>query len=250
MNYYPYCVYTIVNGEVLDSVALDRRSLIHTERKRWVTAASYLSDAKSKDEHIPVLLGDARDCSKLLYWGLLKKIEVHETGTTYEVDLLRPFLSGHAPQELVLSKSEEHIAPGFIRPYALCRTPAFLDESSTASGTFLSPEEGPVPETYFEGSALRITVNSYERSVTARNICIKHYGCICSVCGFNFENTYGAIGHGFIQVHHVKPLAEIGERYAVDPIADLRPVCPNCHAMLHTSSPAMSIEELKKLIRK
>lgn len=204
MNYYPYCVYTIANGDILDAVALDRRPLIHTEKKKWATAASYLIDAKFSGEHIPVLLGDARTCSKLLYWGLLRTITIHEAGTTYEVDLLRPLPPGHTPQELILAASGKNIAPGFIRPYALCHTPEFLSAPPPDSGAFLSPEEGPVPETYVEGSALRVTVNSYERSPAARRRCIEHYGCLCSVCGFNFENTYGEVGRGFIHVHHVQ----------------------------------------------
>jgi len=31
-------------------------------------------------------------------------------------------------------------------------------------------------------------------------------------------------------------------------ILDLRPVCPNCHAMLHKRTPAISIEELQGLM--
>jgi 5-methylcytosine-specific restriction protein A len=56
------------------------------------------------------------------------------------------------------------------------------------------------------------------------------------------------LGEGFIHVHHLKPLAQIGEQYELDPINDLRPVCPNCHAMLHRASPALSIDALRALI--
>jgi hypothetical protein len=48
----------------------------------------------------------------------------------------------------------------------------------------------------------------------------------------------------------LRPLAEIGKQYKVDPIADLRPVCPNCHAVLHTRIPAYSIQEVRALIRR
>ncbi len=41
------------------------------------------------------------------------------------------------------------------------------------------------------------------------------------------------------------PLSEIGQEYKVDPINDLRPVCPNCHTMLHKQNPPLAIEELK-----
>jgi hypothetical protein len=36
-----------------------------------------------------------------------------------------------------------------------------------------------------------------------------------------------------IHVHHLRPQSSIGKRYRVNPIADLRPVCPNCHMVLH-----------------
>jgi predicted HNH restriction endonuclease len=91
-------------------------------------------------------------------------------------------------------------------------------------------------------------VNSYERNPAARRACIAHYGTGCSVCGFNFGQVYGDLGEGYIHVHHLRDLATIGTEYEVDPIADLRPVCPNCHAMLHRETPAMSIEELKEII--
>jgi Predicted restriction endonuclease len=68
------------------------------------------------------------------------------------------------------------------------------------------------------------------------------------VCGFDFEKRYGAIGVGFIHVHHLVDIASIGGRYQVDPVRDLRPVCPNCHAMLHREKPALSIQELKRQI--
>lgn len=100
-----------------------------------------------------------------------------------------------------------------------------------------------------EGALLRITVNRYERDLVARQKCIEHYGSVCVVYGFDFEKRYGAIGAGFIHVHHLVDIASIGGRYQVDPVRDLRPVCPNCHAMLHQERPAMSIDILKRKIK-
>lgn len=34
----------------------------------------------------------------------------------------------------------------------------------------------------------------------------------------------------------------------IDPISDLRPVCPNCHAMLHKKNPPYTIDELREII--
>ncbi len=101
-----------------------------------------------------------------------------------------------------------------------------------------------------EGVKKRVIVNSYERNSEAREKCIKHYGYSCSVCGFDFEKEYGEIGKQFIHVHHLIPLSEIREEYKVDSIKDLRPVCPNCHAMLHRKNPPYTIDDLKSIIKK
>lgn len=100
-----------------------------------------------------------------------------------------------------------------------------------------------------EGKKKTVTVNAYERNSIARNICISHYGPQCLVCGIDFEKVYGKIGRGFIHVHHVLELSSIKAEYKVRPIEDLRPVCPNCHAMLHRKKPAYTIDELKYLMK-
>jgi predicted HNH restriction endonuclease len=75
-----------------------------------------------------------------------------------------------------------------------------------------------------------------------------HYGSTCAAYGFNFGVVYGELAKGFIHVHHIKQLSEIGEEYEVDPIADLRPVCPNCHEVLHLGGKCRTIEEAKSLL--
>jgi|TARA_B110000261_G_scaffold154219_1_gene185617 5-methylcytosine-specific restriction enzyme A len=101
--------------------------------------------------------------------------------------------------------------------------------------------------TYSEGKAKKVLVNSYERNPHARKKCIEHYGLNCQVCDFNFEDKFGELGRNFIHVHHIVDISTIGNKYSVDPITDLVPVCPNCHAMLHKKKPAYSVEELKKI---
>lgn len=98
---------------------------------------------------------------------------------------------------------------------------------------------------YTEGTPSQITQTKYERNPYARKKCIEHYGTSCSVCGFNFEQIYGEIGKNFIHVHHLTQVAKVGKTYSVDPVKDLRPVCPNCHAMIHRRKDAITIEELK-----
>lgn len=99
-----------------------------------------------------------------------------------------------------------------------------------------------------EGALNRVVSSQYERNPAARLACFEHYGAICFICGFSFEAVYGKLGHGFIHVHHLTPVSSMGQEYKVDPIKDLRPVCPNCHAMLHRKDPPLAIEELQALV--
>jgi predicted HNH restriction endonuclease len=110
------------------------------------------------------------------------------------------------------------------------------------------PEEVNTSEIFREGAVRQISINAYERDPNARQRCILHYGTSCFICGFNFGKVFGELGEGFIHVHHLQPLSQIGEEYEVDPIKDLRPVCPNCHAMIHRQFPPLSIDEIKSLI--
>ncbi|HEX8614810.1 MAG TPA: winged helix-turn-helix domain-containing protein [Telluria sp.] len=107
-----------------------------------------------------------------------------------------------------------------------------------------------ITSSIFEGAKYAVTVNAYERSMEARQACLDHYGYDCVICGFNFESVFGERGKNFIHVHHVVPLSIIGSSYKVDPITDLRPVCPNCHAIIHRTYPPCTIEDAQKLLNK
>ena len=99
-----------------------------------------------------------------------------------------------------------------------------------------------------EGKKLDVTTTQYERNPINRVLCLSKYGYSCAVCGFNFEKTYGDIGREFIHVHHKIPVSQMGEGYVVNPIKDLIPVCPNCHAMLHRENPPITPERLREII--
>lgn len=110
------------------------------------------------------------------------------------------------------------------------------------------PEEVEKTTPLYEGSVRSITVNAYERSSVAREKCILHYGCRCAACGMMLAETYGDAAQGLIHVHHLRQLADISAKYSVDPIADLRPVCPTCHAVIHSRNPPFTIEEVTAMI--
>ncbi|MGO7347437.1 hypothetical protein ACCS92_08855 [Rhizobium ruizarguesonis] len=121
---------------------------------------------------------------------------------------------------------------------------------STSAGPvdYFYPNEVRPDETYPEGATVRVTVNRYERSVRAREACVAHYGVACFGCGDDLGKKYGARGAGLVHVHHLSPLSSIGTEYQVDPIKDLRPVCPNCHAIIHRGATMLSMEELHRLV--
>lgn len=103
------------------------------------------------------------------------------------------------------------------------------------------PKPSQLPESlkklYAEGESMLIAADKYEHDPQARLKCVSFYGCKCQICGFNFENTYGKIGHAYIQIHHMQPTEIREDPTKVDPIKDLIPVCANCHAMIHQRSP-------------
>lgn len=120
--------------------------------------------------------------------------------------------------------------------------------SNKTQGTRL-PEEVDPKEVFKEGASKTVTVNQYERSTVAREKCLAHHGYKCTVCSFDFEENYGQIGKNYIHVHHIIPIFEIGKEYELNPVTDLVPVCPNCHAMIHITRPALSITQMRNVIK-
>lgn len=108
----------------------------------------------------------------------------------------------------------------------------------------LQPNDTGLPE----GAKVRIEVNRYERSPANRAACIAIHGARCKACGFDFEQIYGDVGSGFIEVHHKTMVSRIGAGYLVNPRDDLVPLCSNCHSMVHRIEPPMEIGALKELL--
>ena len=101
-----------------------------------------------------------------------------------------------------------------------------------------------------EGAAKTVTSTQYERDPQNRLDAIRIHGQKCVTCGFDFGDVYGDRGAGYIEVHHLIPLAEVDEDHIVNPETDLAPVCANCHRMIHRRrGDTLSVDELRKLIR-
>jgi hypothetical protein len=121
-----------------------------------------------------------------------------------------------------------------------------ISQGSQPSAVF--PDEVATTEGYREGAVRSVRVNAYERNPEARARCITYYGSACFVCGFEFARAYDGVGKGFIHVHHLRELSNSGGEHDVDPIADMRPVCPNCHVIIHLYRQPFTIEEVKAMV--
>ncbi len=135
-------------------------------------------------------------------------------------------------------------SPGLIEyAKAFCAQPS--EVPSSVIDTNASEEE---QLEYFEGRPISVQVTRFERDEDARRACLSHYGYTCVACGFNFGKAYGPMGEHYIQVHHLTPLATRGTNTHTDAIADLRPLCANCHAVAHFNNPPYSIDEIKAFL--
>lgn len=101
-----------------------------------------------------------------------------------------------------------------------------------------------------EGEKKKYFTYKYERNPKLREKAIEIHGCYCKACGFDFEENYGVLGKGYIEVHHVKPLYSLEKPVEVNPKNDLIPLCANCHRMMHRSkSDILALSDLQEVIK-
>ncbi len=167
--------------------------------------------------------------------GLDKLIEAGEEGLTIEAAMLGRFKSLFTAEELAIAAERLGKFGEAALAYKASKENLFPDELA--------------PGSYPEGVKKTVRVNAYERSQKARNDCVKHHGYRCTACQVLLADIYGDLAKSFIHVHHLTPLYTIDEAYRVNGVNDLRPVCPNCHAMLHRKSEVvLTIDQLREII--
>ncbi|MHA7264295.1 HNH endonuclease [Arthrobacter sp. TMN-37] len=162
----------------------------------------------------------------------------HPSPGVVEFDALRP-RGDSIPLELLILR-----VPGITWEVkrASRRIPAAAGHALRTlwSETSAIEESDPLlqpPGTLPQDALVQVWANRYERDPSARRVCLAHHGSSCAVCGFSFEEAFGAAGRDFLQVHHLVPASRLGPGYELDPVSDLVPLCPNCHAMAHRRLP-------------
>lgn len=100
---------------------------------------------------------------------------------------------------------------------------------------------------FIEGLVRDVMMQRLERSTAARRKCLELHGYTCKACGQRLKERYVGLSVEIVHVHHIEPLSSSSGLRNVDPIHDLVPVCPNCHAVIHSREPPYSVEEVRKM---
>lgn len=214
-------------------------------------------------------LGDSAGQSALIHRAEILRTRLHpeyqEAGfTTDPIDLqprgintrLAYYEPGHAFGKFY---RKNHIPPdetlrndisNILRLYALAFSRggiAELDLDDQAP----DPSIADIPDLTIEEKKKYKYHKTVERNSRLSRAAKRIHGLTCEVCGFNFEETYGLIGKGFIEAHHKTPIADIPDDQFITLSAenDFAVVCSNCHSMLHHDSAIQNFEEFVRQYR-
>lgn len=112
-------------------------------------------------------------------------------------------------------------------------------------------EHGTGLETLLEIRRYRMHAR-IERNSRAVRLAKKHHGTRCQVCEMSFSDMYGTLGEGFIEAHHLRPIASLEEGIPVNfnISSDFAVLCSNCHRMIHKTDDPSDIGALRQLLRR
>ncbi|MDP4290188.1 MAG: HNH endonuclease [Bacteroidota bacterium] len=107
---------------------------------------------------------------------------------------------------------------------------------------------------YFEGKEKLITHKSKERNKElveqAKKSRLQTDPLLhCDICNIFFIVIYSDMVNGYMDSLYITPISRIAEETLVI-TSDLVLICSNCHRMLHRVRPWLTIEQLKKSIKK
>ena len=119
------CIYSIKHSDDLRAAIAKGGRGTYTEQKTWTRAKKLLVEAKRAGKRLPVVFAPAEETSHLFVWALLDEVVPSKT-STYTFSELRKFESQLQKSTLSKDADGEPLDEGFIRPYAICRTPDYL----------------------------------------------------------------------------------------------------------------------------
>jgi 5-methylcytosine-specific restriction protein A len=107
------------------------------------------------------------------------------------------------------------------------------------------------PETVIERRRYRLHA-SIERNPRAAALAKRQHGLQCQACDLNFVDRYGPLGEGYIEVHHLRPLASLsdGDEVTYYVASDFAVLCANCHRMIHRQPEPSDLNALRAALRR
>jgi 5-methylcytosine-specific restriction protein A len=161
----------------------------------------------------------------------------HALGVTYELNTL--------PDESRLRADLQNIVRAYRALTYRGGIDADVDSQSDLTEEFGIPDGASVTETRKYAYHRKI-----ERNRTAARQAKKFHGTRCQACDLDFAERYGDIGKGFIEAHHLRPIATLEEGVPVkyDVAADFAVLCSNCHRMIHRCPDPSDVKKFRAYI--
>jgi 5-methylcytosine-specific restriction enzyme A len=161
----------------------------------------------------------------------------HALGVTYQL--------GTLPDEGKLRADLQNIARAYRALTYRGGIDADVDSHSEVTEEFGTPTGMSVTE-------IRKYVyhRKIERNRTAARQAKKFHGTRCQACTLDFGERYGQLGKGFIEAHHLRPIATLEEGVPVkyDVAADFAVLCSNCHRMIHRFPDPSNLANFRTII--
>ena len=134
------------------------------------------------------------------------------------------------------------------------------DGASDALDSLGDPEKDCPPiilneQIVTEGTPRRQTARYIRtRSQHLRNEALRYYThsgrILCHACSFDYSLAYPEIGHGYIEIHHLKPIVELqGQTFSMEQaLENVRPLCANCHRIVHRRRPPIPVDKIQEIL--
>lgn len=150
MAAHPLCLAVAVNGDALERLLAEGDVGGYRDSHPWYVAATLLAAAKAQDQALYLLLA-AGSPLRLSHWAEVVDIDVHRYASNRETQVKIGATGGISPlfeelesvtlapstwqlereQQEGLRVRRVHLDSHWIRPYAICETPAFLLAKTT-----------------------------------------------------------------------------------------------------------------------
>ena len=226
------------------------KPVVHLSLNQGTTAIREEFGARSRE-----ILQDRADLMRKRVVEFANKLPIDQIDLGSSARLPGDYAAGHAlgvTYELNTLPAEEQLRTDLqtiVRAYRALTyrggIDADVDSQSEVTEEFGLPTGTVITETRKYAYHRKI-----ERNRTAAREAKKFHGTRCQACTLDFGERYGEIGAGFIEAHHMRPIATLQEGVPVkyDIAADFAVLCSNCHRIIHRFSDPSDLARLRALV--